>query len=237
MKLKNILLIAFIAFFALSSVKAQLSKTIVAINGTVVDEVTNKPVDITLEIYNEDGKIQEKKKIKAANEGKYYVTGLSAGKTYRMTFNDPNYFAQEFEFKIPNTDKYQEFSKDFKVSPKQKGMALQFKVVPFELNKGKLRAGSNIFLKDKIDLMKKNNKIKFEIVCFPDNDKDAGFNKTLTDKRAESLKDFFVANGIGEDRISAKGESGCDPKNPPPAELGAKGKRYIGSSYIIIKEF
>ena len=82
-----------------------------------------------------------------------------------------------------------------------------------------------------------NAKVKFEIVCFPDNDYDKAFNKKLTQERCESLKQYFMKSGVDESRITLKGNDKTDPENPPPTASQAKGKRYIGTTYIVVKSF
>ena len=238
MKNKIIFSVA-ILIFAFSQItdaySQSFTKLVVSLKGRVTDEVSNMPIDILMECFDESGKICDKKKVKASNKGEYFLAGLHPGKTYTVRFTDFKYFSQEFEIKIPNTDKYAEFSRDFTVKPKQKGAKIRLKVPPFELNKTKLRAGSNFFLKDNISLLMRNRRVNFEIQCYPDNDLDATKNQEMTNQRCESLRDFFVALGIGADRITIKGSASTDPDNPPPTEKRAKGKRYIGSTYIVIQ--
>ncbi len=229
------ILILFLAFQVTGSV-AQFSKLIVSLTGTVKDEVTGKPVDVEMEVYDDQGKICDKKNIKASNEGKYFLTGLNPGRNYSVRIASTEYLNQEFTMAIPNTNKYAEFSRDFLVKPKIVGAKIRFKVPPFELNKTKLRAGSNFFLKDDVELLKRNRTLKVELVCFPDNDNNTEANKKLTEGRCESLRDFLVANGIPPNRITIKSEAKTDPDNPMPLVSAAKGKRYIGSIYFVIKE-
>jgi outer membrane protein OmpA-like peptidoglycan-associated protein len=236
--MKNKIIIFLVLFMGIqiTGSVAQFSKLIVSLTGTIKDEVTGKPVDVEMEVYDDQGKITDKKNLKAANEGKYFLTGLNPGRNYIIRIASTDYLNQEFTMAIPNTNKYAEFSRDFVVKPKVLGAKIKFKVPPFELNKTKLRAGSNFFLKDDIELLRRNRTLKVELACFPDNDNNADNNKKLTEGRCESLRDFFVANGIQPNRIITKSESKTDPENPPPLISGAKGKRYIGSIYFVIKE-
>ena len=43
---------------------------------------------------------------------------------------------------------------------------------------------------------------------------------------------YFTSNGIPATRVTAIGSKTPDTKNPPPTGILAKGKRYIGPSYI-----
>ena len=90
-------------------------------------------------------------------------------------------------------------------------------------------------MKDITATFKKNPKVKFEIISYPDNGKDPMVNENLTKERCEALKKYFISNGIKSERISVKNNLNTDPENPPPTGKRAKGKRYIGQIYYVIK--
>ena len=79
--------------------------------------------------------------------------------------------------------------------------------------------------------------MKFQISCFPDNNKDASANRELTNERVKSIMNFLVTNGVDAGRITTKANDSTDPANPPPVGKESKGKRYIGSSYIVVSSF
>lgn len=239
--IKNALIfltLTFIIFISnLNVSSSQLVGTVVSITGSVFNSVTREPVTAYLIVLDENGKRVNATRSNSAENGYYYITSLKPGKKYFITISQPNYFKEKFEIEIANTDKYTEISKDFLITPLQKGIDLPLTISPFELNKSKLRFGSEYLLSDIISTLKNNNEIKVEIICYPDNNIDKTENQTLTEERARSLKTFLVENGIDESRISIKPNSTTDPKNPPPTEKRAKGKRYIGSTYIRVSDF
>jgi outer membrane protein OmpA-like peptidoglycan-associated protein len=183
-----------------------------------------------------DGKKVSKGKTNPAQNGYYFVTGLKPGEKYTIKFEDPAYFKQEFQIDIPATNKYAEFSRDFLIKPKYKGLEIPAKVPPFEVNKSKLRLGSDFFLDDIVSTLKNNPTMKVDVVCYPDNDNNDQLNSKLTEGRTNSLKEFLVKNGIDASRLTFAPKSKTDPKNPPPAEKRAKGKRYVGSIYFVVSE-
>lgn len=230
----SLILILFMVF--VSGVDAQFSKKIVSLTGKIIDEYSRKPVGIKMLVYDENGK-----KVSRANSnsstGYYYITGLKPGKSYYMKFKDDAYFKESIPFDLPETDKYAEFSKDFLVKPLQIGLKLLIKIPPFELNKSKLRVGRDFILENITRALKENRTIKFEIVCFPDNDEEQEFNAKLTTGRANALKAYFEEQGIRKERITKRGRKLTDANLPPPSRKRAKGKRYIGSSYIVVRGF
>jgi outer membrane protein OmpA-like peptidoglycan-associated protein len=119
----------------------------------------------------------------------------------------------------------------------EKGALIPIAVPPFELNKSKLRYKASELLDDYKSSLANNPNATIEIVCYPDNNTDKKENLKLSEERCNSLKAYFVDNGIDASRITTKPQDATDPKNPPPVEKRAKGKRYIGPSYLMVKNF
>lgn len=212
--------------------------TVVSITGSVFNSVTKDPIRVGYKLVDESDKVVRRGKTNPAQNGYYFITGLAPGGKYKLVFDgDDNYFKAEFAVEIPNTNKYEEFSKDFLISPKSKGMELPQRVPVFELNKSKLRGGADLFLEDIFQTLADNPALKFTIVAYPDNNSNEGTNETLTQSRCQALKEYFVAKKIDASRIEIKANKSTDPKNPPPTEKRAKGKRYIGSIYYLVNEF
>ncbi len=225
---------AAVLFLLTGTLKAQFSHLVVSLTGSVFDEKTHQPIEINIKAYDEDGKMIYRGKSNSI-DGYYFITGLKPGSSYSIFFEDFDYFRQEYTVDIPNTDKYQEFSKDFLAKPKEEGVKLPFIVSPFELHKSKVRHGADIFLKNTIMTVKRNRSMKFKIQCFPDNNSDKSENLKLTQERCQNLKNYFIENGVPAGRITGLiPEKATDPENPPPFKKRAKGKRYIGTTYIIV---
>ncbi len=236
MIIKKLCLILILFMVFVSMANAQFSQKIVSLTGKIIDEHSRKPVGIKMLVYDENGKKVSRAKSNS-NTGYYYITGLKPGKTYYVKFKDKAYFRESVPFELPETDKYAEFSKDFLVKPLRIGLKLLINIPPFELNKSKLRVGSDFILDDMAKALKGNISVKFEIVCYPDNNDDQDFNASLTAGRIDALKAYFTANGISAERITTQAKKLTDDDFPPPTRKRAKGKRYIGSSYIVVKDF
>ncbi|MGA2297508.1 MAG: OmpA family protein [FCB group bacterium] len=224
-----------------SQTNAQLINTVVSITGSVIDQVTHQPMSTTLEVFDDAGAKVTKVKSNA-KDGYYFITGLKPGKTYTVRNlvdfdKGTRYFNEKIEFNIPNTDKYAEFSRDILLVPLEKELAVPMRVNPFFPNKSKLRPGSEFHLRHNINRMVENPRVKFEISCFPDNSLNEQANLKLTEERSQALKDYYVSKGIADSRITIKGNSKTDPNNPPPTAKAAKGKKYKGPIYIVIKSY
>lgn len=241
MKISNfirVIVIISVILLAFPNANAQQSlvNPVVAVTGSVFNAVTHEPVTVFIVVVDETGKRISATRSNSAENGYYYIPSLKPGKKYYLTVNQPEYCKEKFELDIANTTKYQEISKDFLVTPMVQNAKIPLMIPPFELNKSKLRVGAEDFLEDLNSTLTNNPQIKFEILCYPDNDVDKARNKQLTDERSKTLLNFFITKGIDPTRVSAYGSVTSDPKNPPPTSKKAKGKRYIGPSYIVIKQ-
>lgn len=234
--LKLSILVLFV-FCAFESAKAQLTKTTVSLTGNVTNAVTKEPVTVILKVKNDKGKTVNAAKSNAAQDGQYFIAGLKPGQTYFITIAQNDFFKENFEIKIPNTHQYKEISRDFLVKPLEKGIHIPLPIPPFELNKAKLRFGANELLFGFKNSMVNNPNIRFEILCYPDNNNDKSLNKKMTNERCKALMNYFASAGVDVTRMTIKGSQKTDPLNPPPTRKRAKGKRYIGTSYIVVTSF
>lgn len=235
--MKKILIIFGILFllFAHKSY-SQLVNTVVSVGGEVYDAISKNPISVNIEVFDSDNKRVSKIKSNA-KDGYYFLTGLKSGKSYELRVSELDYMKQAFPIVVPNTDKYLEVSKDLLLIPKKIGTEIPLRVKLFELNKSGLKFGAEVFLEDYLKLLKLNPTVKVRIVSYPDNGNDAAKNGQLTKERSESIKKYFIDNGIEPDRLIAQNATIVDPKNPIPSGRASKGKKYVGLSYLIIDSF
>lgn len=234
MKLKYLALSAVALLLMSSNLQSQgFIKTVVSLTGNVFNQVTKQP-ETTAVLVMKDGKRVTATRSRASENGYYYITGLKAGESYDIKLQKKGFMDQQFSIQVPNTDKYAEISKDFLIMPKEVGVKLPLTVAPFEYNKSKLRVGSDIVLDDLQETLKLNPDVIIQILSYPDNNKDKKINEALTKERAESLKSYFVSQGVDVSRMTISPNQSTDPDYPPPTEKAAKGKRYIGKSYLKI---
>ena len=223
--------------FQYISSSEQLTNTVVSVTGSIKDEVSKKSITAEIKVFDNTGKKINSTKSMAHEDGYYFVTSLFPGKTYTLVISAPNYLSENISVSIPNTDKYLEVSRDFNLKPLEKNIQIPLVVSPFEYNKSKLRFGSAVALESLANTLRNNPNVKFTILAYPDSDANTEENKKLTQSRADALKDYFIIQGIEPSRIQIKESGQTDPKLPPPVEKRAKGKNYIGSTYIVINDF
>tara|TARA_R110000744_G_scaffold47436_1_gene104462 strand:+ start:3042 stop:5252 length:2211 start_codon:yes stop_codon:yes gene_type:complete len=95
---------------------------------------------------------------------------------------------------------------------------IQTEEIHFDYSLWYLRRESRERLKTVIDVMKNNPGIIIEIGTHTDIRGNSGYNKDLSQKRADSAKEFLVKNGIASDRIVSKGYGESKPIVVCPTE-------------------
>lgn len=212
--------------------EAQFTSTVVSISGTIKNFVTKEPMTVYVTAYDDQYRKINTARSNSADNGYYFLTGLKPGQKYLIVVDQPGFLKEVYELNVPTTGQYTEYSKDFALIPFTEGSQIPISVPPFELNKTKIRFGAETYLEPfaKEFASKKNS--TFEIICYPDQSGNKNDNLKLTEERAKSLMAYFISKGVDPDRIKIKGNGEPDPLNPPPVEKRAKGKRYIGTTYI-----
>ena len=83
--------------------------------------------------------------------------------------------------------------------------------VNFESNSDRLLPGATSVLDDAAATLRKNPSIKVEVAGHTDSDGAAAHNESLSTRRATTVHDFLVANGVTSDRMSARGYGESQP--------------------------
>ena len=83
--------------------------------------------------------------------------------------------------------------------------------VNFESNSDRLLPGAENVLRDAAATLRKNPTITVEVAGHTDSDGTAAYNESLSARRAETVHDYLVANGIAEDRMSVRGYGESQP--------------------------
>ena len=98
--------------------------------------------------------------------------------------------------------------------------------VTFEFNSAVLRPESKNILQDDIQILKENPQIQVEVQGHTDDTGTAEYNMGLSDRRAKSVKDYLISQGIAASRLTAKGYGESNPRFPNNSEANrAKNRR------------
>lgn len=77
--------------------------------------------------------------------------------------------------------------------------------VQFDTSKATLKPDSNATLNEALDVLRQNPDLRVEIQGYTDNTGSTTFNRSLSEKRAQAVLEFFASQGVARDRLSAAG--------------------------------
>ena len=207
--------------------------TVVTVTGYVLNGNNLNPVDAAYSVYDDHGaKVGQSHR--ASEKDGFLITGLKPGATYKVRMEDPRYFKQEFDIVLPNTGKYAEVSRDFVVRPLEVGRRITLNPPPFDLRKDDLKAGTEDDMRELARTLTLNPNVSVEVLCYPDEELAPTQAAAISVARCNALKEYLENAGVNSSRINVKVANSTDPINPPPIKKGAKGKRYVGSAYLVI---
>lgn len=108
-------------------------------------------------------------------------------------------------------------------SPDLKTIRLDY--VQFESGANALTADSKFQLNDLAEILKKYPQMRIEVSGHTDNTGDAATNKTLSQQRADIVKEYIVAQGIDAGRLTAVGYGAAKPADTNDTDAGRQKNR------------
>jgi OOP family OmpA-OmpF porin len=110
--------------------------------------------------------------------------------------------------------------------------SFQFQPIYFDYDKAEIKPENIAFLKKIIRVIDGHSDLRIKVTGHTDGDGSDAYNEELSKKRAQTLIDFFIANGLSRDRIvlDFKGEKQPIDNNATPE--GKQRNRRVDFSFI-----
>ncbi|HHJ19765.1 MAG TPA: OmpA family protein, partial [Gammaproteobacteria bacterium] len=99
--------------------------------------------------------------------------------------------------------------------------------VTFATNSNHLSKGSLSILDSVAENLNANTAVNVEIAGYTDNTGDAGYNKGLSQKRAEAVREYLISKGVSDSRMTAKGYGIESPIADNTTSAGRKKNRRV----------
>lgn len=139
-----------------------------------------------------------------------FMVFLPVGKDYSMNISSKGHLFYSEIYQLKN-ETGKAIPLHAKLSPIEKGAKIELKNVFFETNQYNIKPESTSELNDVVKFMQSNPNVSLEIGGHTDNVGKEIENKTLSENRAKSVKDFIIKAGIEATRLSAVGYGSSKP--------------------------
>src|SRR5699024_8064051 len=111
--------------------------------------------------------------------------------------------------------------------PRDVARALSLQVVNFEVDKAIIPEANKPLLDNAVQIMEQVPDMKLMIIGHTDKTADAAYNMQLSQERAQSMKDYLVAQGADPSKLMTKGMGETDPIADNATEQGRFRNRRI----------
>lgn len=99
----------------------------------------------------------------------------------------------------------------FKLQRLVPGSSFTIENINFEKNKSYLTRESKPVLNKLVDILQKYRAMQLQIIGHTDSSGSKAYNQTLSEKRAESVRDFLIKSGISPERLTTAGRGESRP--------------------------
>ncbi len=202
----------------------ELAPTYEDIEFDIADMETSELIDsVDIVITDEETGKEITVKTKKTSDGKY-ILKFKKGKKYKIKVKAPKGYA----FYNTSLDMTKEAPQkmDVKLEPLKAETKLTFNNIQFETNSADIDINSFSELDELVELMKDNPNMKVEISAHTDDVGSETYNLRLSEKRANSVVNYLIENGVKTNQLIAKGYGESKPIVPNDSdENRAKNRR------------
>jgi outer membrane protein OmpA-like peptidoglycan-associated protein len=194
--------------------------------GVVSDIETSAPLDAYIEVINLKNNTVESKLRSDKITGEYLVV-LNENTQYGLFVSKTGYLFRSKTFDFVNEMNFDPIVLDIALQPIKSGMSIVLNNVFFKTGEYELDKKSIAELSRLVQFLNQNIHLKVEISGHTDDVGQQSDNLILSKKRAESVVDFLIENGIDASRIIAVGYGDTKPAVPNNSAKNRKLNRRI----------
>ncbi|MDR1527675.1 MAG: OmpA family protein [Dysgonamonadaceae bacterium] len=171
----------------------------VSIEGWVLNRDEEEIDSATVRIVGKDGTNQ---RLFVRADGTYAMEAVP-GMDYVMMASAPGYLNQKQTLSVPNEDKSETYYVDFYLPSVSKPVLIED--IFYGFNQATLRTESKKALDELTLLLEDNPNVTIELSAHTDRIGSEAYNDDLSQRRAQAVVDYLIANGTAADRLTAKG--------------------------------
>ena len=138
-------------------------------------------------------------------ENGFYLVCLLSGKDYALNINKKSYLFDSENFSLKDRNHKEPYIMDIQLHRICVGCKVTLNNIFFDIESYELKPTSKAELDKLVAFLNRYPTTKIRINGHTDNIGKADYNLELSEKRAHSVRDYLVQNGINESRLSYKG--------------------------------
>lgn len=196
------------------------------VRGRVTDKVTGKPLSARIELFNLATNEIESMVESDSLSGEYLIV-LTQGSDYALYSNRKGYLFNSSNFRYADVTQFEPIAMDIQLEPAAKGSTVVLNNIFFDTDKHELKENSVTELQKILRFLTENAQMSIQISGHTDNTGSAVYNQQLSEKRAQSVYNYLINNGLDAKRISWKGYGQTQPKATNETEEGRQLNRRI----------
>jgi len=180
-----------------------------SVAGRVYDTDTKESISgATVELFGSDGTSLS---VKTGSDGMYRYE-LKPEAKYKVSASYTGYLTKFLEVETIGLADSKDFVGDFDFPLKSTAKPIEMKDIFYDLDKATLRAESKKELDALITILAENPTITIRIEAHTDTRASDSYNMDLSNRRAKSVVDYLIKNGVDKDRLSSKGFGESTPR-------------------------
>jgi outer membrane protein OmpA-like peptidoglycan-associated protein len=197
------------------------------IRGKTINSETGKPIDAKI-IYERLSDGRQVGTTRSNRETGEYEIVLPVGEYYGFRAEAEGYLAISENIDLRNKDqKYEEITQDLKLAPIIVEVSIVMNNVFFEFNKGVINSESMPELNRITDFLTKNGNIKISIDGHSDSSGPGVYNMELSQRRAQSVRNYFISKGVDQERMDLKFFGELEPVDTNETMEGRRKNRRV----------
>lgn len=170
----------------------------------VVDE-SNSPLDVKIKLEGLPGNIVMPQSRLSAGVYQFTISSTTAS-NYRLSIEQEGYMFQNQNISIPGaSNREQNIERKITMRRLSTGYSTVLRNIYFDFNKATFKEASYNELNKLERMMKQNDRMKVEIAGHTDVVGSKTYNKALSLRRANAVRDFLTSKGVDARRISTVG--------------------------------
>ena len=189
------------------------------IRGKVTDKTNGQPVEADVQLYDLSTGELATGAYSDPRTGEFLVC-IPAGRSYALNASSEGYLFFSQNYDVAAATPKEPYSLNVPLSPLTSGSVIALRNIFFNTASYELLPTSNAELDKLTALLKSNPTLRIELGGHTDNVGADAANMTLSDQRAQAVRDFVITKGIEASRITAKGYGETKPVATNDTEEG-----------------